>query len=679
MTGQTIETGFAAFKPRARLLKLIGSELISNEVMALAELVKNAHDADAGCVIIEFNAASAPSGEIVIRDDGCGISLETLLENWMQPAGSSKRGKDRTRSPRGRRMLGEKGVGRFAVDKLGRYLELTSRPEGSDHEVHAIFDWDRFDDDSQLLSDIENRYEVRSAGTGKRHGTELRIRGLRTAWTERMFKRLTTRLSRLRSPFNDVDPFTIYIKSDEYPSYTGELRPGLLDRAPYRLDATFNGRRTVNISLNGEPVEEYELDGEPFQCGPVRIRLYAFDLEADALARLGPRMEARAWLKECSGISLFRDGFRVWPYGEPQDDWLRLDQRRVNNPTLRLSNNQVVGFVEITGDLNSELRDQTNREGLIQNEAFEHLRILVHRVLNVLETDRLARRHPKASRATSVEQTSAQDSVTDAIEALVAKAEQSSPELARELRGLAKRTRSLLEAEKSRQKKMTETYADLAAAGQMAISYVPALARTLEKMRAGFHGLRSASSTGPAPSLIVDDLDSAIDFMEEQLESIAPPSTASRERRRTIDLIRELRIAQQKLAPLFDRHRAEMFELSVPETGAMRTEMAPESFQRVLHLLAENSLEASHEPCVKIEARQDGTFWVLEIVDSGPGIAPALEDHVFAPFFTTKEGHLGMGLTLARNLLEIANASIEIASGDAPGTRLVLRFEQKRS
>ncbi len=80
-----------------------------------------------------------------------------------------------------------------------------------------------------------------------------------------------------------------------------------------------------------------------------------------------------SWLREWSGISVYRDAFRVLPYGEPDDVWLRLDQRRVNNSVVRLSNNQVCGFVEISGDTNPDLKDQTNRGGLIQNRAFEDL------------------------------------------------------------------------------------------------------------------------------------------------------------------------------------------------------------------------------------------------------------------------------------------------------------------
>src|SRR5207244_11044524 len=147
-----------------------------------------------------------------------------------------------------------------------------------------------------------------------------------------------------------------------------------LERAPYNIDVAFNGNDTLRISIDGGPVAIQRWNGPgPLTCGPVRARLYAFDLETEALSKVGPRTEARAWLKEWSGISVYRDGFRVWPYGEPHDDWLRLDQRRVNNPVVRLSNNQIVGFVEISRVRNNGLRDQTTSEGYLHSESFHKL------------------------------------------------------------------------------------------------------------------------------------------------------------------------------------------------------------------------------------------------------------------------------------------------------------------
>ena len=251
------------------------------------------------------------------------------------------------------------------------------------------------------MSEVKSRWELRPASVVPKHGTILRIARPRALWNERMFRRLSTRLSRLRSPFRDGDNFTIRIESDEFPQYSGELRTDVLDRAPYRIEAQFDGNATVEINVNGTRSVEHLWNGtSDLRCGPVKIRIFGFDLETEAVARVGPRMEVRAWLREWSGISVYRDGFRVWPYGEPHDDWLRLDQRRVNNPVVRLSNNQVVGFVEISRDGNPELADQTNREGLLHNRAYEDLRRLLYFVLQILEAERQAKRHP-TTRVTS--------------------------------------------------------------------------------------------------------------------------------------------------------------------------------------------------------------------------------------------------------------------------------------
>ena len=227
--------GAIAFQPRARLLKLIGEELISDEVVALSELVKNSHDADARTVIVTFRGVSSPGGSLEVRDDGIGMDASTLLGRWMEPAASTKVGKGRQITRKGRRVLGEKGVGRFAADKLARCLEIVSRCRARSDEIHAVVDWDLFDNGSLLLSEVLNRWEVRPAREVGPHGTLLRMTGLRAAWSERMFRRLSIRLSRLLSPFRQDDPFVIRIESDEFPHYSGELRADFLDRAPYRV------------------------------------------------------------------------------------------------------------------------------------------------------------------------------------------------------------------------------------------------------------------------------------------------------------------------------------------------------------------------------------------------------------------------------------------------------------
>jgi hypothetical protein len=516
------KSGQVAFQPRARLLKLIGEELISDEVVAVSELVKNGHDADASEVVIAFRSVTTEAGEIDVCDDGHGMNLETLLKRWMEPAASTKTGNGRQLTRRGRRVLGEKGVGRFAADKLARHLEIVSRARGSKEEVRAMIDWDVFDDDSLLLAEVKNRWEVRAASAIRKQGTLLRMTGLRSTWTERMFRRLSIRLSRLLSPFRQGDRFTIRIESDEFPQYSGELRADFLQKAPYRIEAVFDGLETISIKVNGRAAIKQRWNGTgELACGPVRIRMYAFDLEAEALAKIGPRTEVRGWLREWTGVSIYRDGFRVLPYGEPHDDWLRLDQRRVNSPVDHLSNNQVIGFIDIGRDRNPDLSDQTNREGLIHNRALDDLRRLVIYSMQALEAERQSIRHP-------------------------AKRNGSSGDIARQLRQMQKQIEEQARKDTAHQCQVIAGYSGLAAIGQMAAGLAAVLPHELDRIRQLIESTRTILSNRKVPEVRdnLENLAACLGQLEEFQRAMSTV-TGNADRRRAIDMVAEARNYQR--------------------------------------------------------------------------------------------------------------------------------------
>jgi len=614
--------------------------------VALTELVKNAHDADASTVTISFRRVGAPEGEIVVQDDGCGMRLETVLGVWMEPGATSKGPLGRGFTPRGRRVLGAKGVGRFAADKLARRLELVTRPAGDATEVRAVFDWDRFDQDSSMLADVRNRWEVIPASTIPAHGTVLRMTGLRAAWSERMFRRLCTRLARLRPPLRTSDDFAIRVESDEFPEYSGEVRVDFLDRAPYRIEAVFDGESSVQVMLDGgRPVRHAWNGGEPLRCGPARVRVFAFDLETDAIGRIGPRTDVRGWLREWSGISVYRDGFRIWPYGEPHDDWLRLDQRRVNNPVVRLSNNQVVGFVEISGEANPGLQDQTNREGLIHGRAFDDLRRLLHHVLHLLETKRQTVRHPAGGNGGG--------------------------------NGAHAGARRTLEPAALR--RSLEGYAELAAAGQSAALLALTFRPLVEDLRKHLAGLRDliAPFNGSSRARVVRELEVLAGAIDEQATMMAHPNVPSS--RRTIDVVVELERCRARLRPLLDLVGVQM---DVRRGRLLRVEMRPDTFHHLVCILVKNALEWAHTvraPRVRVVARPRGDHGELLFIDNGPGIPRAIAARVFEPMVSGREGGRGMGLTVARTLVELHGGEIEIASRRGRGAAIRILLPRKRA
>ena len=674
-------SGTIAFRPRARLLKLIGEELISDDVVAVSELVKNAHDADALTVTVSFRGVTGPEGEIEVRDDGCGMDLDTLLGRWMEPAASAKVGQNGMVTARGRRVLGEKGVGRFAADKLARKLEVISRSSGSPDEVHAFVDWDLFADGKLMLEEVENRWELRPPRAIPRHGTHLHLTGLRSVWTERMFRRLSIRLARLLSPFGERDRFGISIESDEFPEYSGELRSDILDRAPYRIEARFEGSDTVSLTIGSRSTQiRWNGQGE-LTCGPVGIRLLAFDLEGEALARIGPRMEVRAWLKEWTGVSIYRDGFRVWPYGEPHDDWLRLDQRRVNNPVGHLSNNQVIGFIDIGRDANPELIDQTNREGLMNNRALEDLRRLVYFVLQILEAERQSIRHPvKRSLPSLNGHTNDGATVTAELERL---AESAAPEIGRELRRIGQKIEEQFSRERMSHDRLVDGYAGLAAVGQMTALMLPAVPRDVERLREDLEALRKAVA-GAGLSQHARMFDRLVGGLESITERVGLLHVAagSGDRRRAIDLSAELEAFRKLTAHILESQGVKL-EMECPQGEVIRTEMRPENFHCLLQVLTSNSLDwlrgkVGPRIRVTVTGLPDGCEIIFS--DNGPGVAPEISHCIFNPLFSCKEGGRGMGLTIARQLVEAHGGQIHlILDGRRRGANFRIVLPRKRS
>ena len=146
----------ATFRPRARLLSLLGEQLISDQAVGLIELVKNAYDADATYIEIELTGlSSVDTSQIVLRDNGFGMSLADIEQKWLSPAVDHKerQKKAKQRTPRGRLPIGEKGVGRFAVHQLGHRFQLISRAAKSPEVVLEV-NWDDFESGDVFLDDV---------------------------------------------------------------------------------------------------------------------------------------------------------------------------------------------------------------------------------------------------------------------------------------------------------------------------------------------------------------------------------------------------------------------------------------------------------------------------------------------------------------------------------------------
>ena len=415
---EKIKNGTFVFRPRARLIKTIGEELISDDKVAILELVKNSYDAystlEEGYSIVEitFNGQvrnkddrdklryiEKENASITVYDEGVGMDFDTVRSAWMEPATNFKKLPKNQNTHK--KFAGEKGIGRFASAKLASKLELITKQQGKD-EIVVKFDWNDFSNENDYLEDISVDWIIRPAQEIKDHGTILRLLDLNEDWDENKLRDLRVALSRLLNPIVPTEDFLISVNlPTELSDLSGVIeRPETLNRPNYAIKGTIIENGTPKDFMfysktQGDwetlPFKDGQFGlGRPYLAGPFSFEFKIWNRENDDLKVLARETgslvkNVKKDLDELCGISIYRDNIRVLPYGNVNNDWARLDLRRVNNPTMRLSNNQIVGYISIGIESNPLLKDQSNREGIVESQAFEDIKDYIKLILNEVE------------------------------------------------------------------------------------------------------------------------------------------------------------------------------------------------------------------------------------------------------------------------------------------------------
>lgn len=411
------------FRPRARVLQLLGDELIGNPRLAVFELVKNAYDADANEVVVQIDLTSKDEPSIMVTDDGEGMTREVVQSVWLVPGDDhrQKQREQRIRSTKHHRLpLGEKGLGRFAVHKLGNRIRLITRAQNSDECVVDI-DWNELIS-KPFLDEAPVKITVRPPRVfaGERTGTRIEVRELRPpVWTRAEIRRLYTQITSICSPFQEPGGFRATLMVPGKDSWITGLPDfaEIIDRAIWKFvfllkdgkfDWSYEFRQVAGFNLDGRLVSK---NGDRLKLprttragrtdrkvvadkiatrgiGPIRGEFHVFDRDREVLRRLGDTRLLTRYLDENGGIRVYRDGIRVYNYGERGDDWLGLDLRRVNIPTRRISRNIILGAVHLSLESSDGLIEKTNREGFVENDACDRLRRIVLGALGALEAER---------------------------------------------------------------------------------------------------------------------------------------------------------------------------------------------------------------------------------------------------------------------------------------------------
>lgn len=394
----------AQFSVMARTLSHLGDQLISNSAVAILELIKNSYDAKSKKVTITINQRKKT---MLIEDQGHGMSMSDIKEKYLVVGTDARLVEKRTvvRSDVLNKLpLGEKGLGRFATMKLGSKLVLVTKKIDSNRSV-LLINWDRFSYDQHLrIEDIKvHLFEETVTQPENNSYTKIKLYHLRdfcdqSIWDKRKFELFyTSQFMKYLNPFRPHLGFQIKLRIIPHQGQLYEYSPGsistkLLEQAHYKLKGSIiqekvNSEFYVRLDDGREftgDINEFipEMEGKfsdlESNYGPIKFEFYFFNRRGDRLKEIKgfeKLSEVRKLLDQFNGgVMIYRDNFRVLPYAEPGNDWLDMDKdTQFRSEGIRFNTLQTVGAIFIMSDTNSMLIDQTNREGLIQNSAYNNL------------------------------------------------------------------------------------------------------------------------------------------------------------------------------------------------------------------------------------------------------------------------------------------------------------------
>jgi C4-dicarboxylate-specific signal transduction histidine kinase len=723
----------AAFRPRARLVSILGEHLISDQAVGLIELVKNAYDADATEVHVEVLDVGDPSRTaVIIRDNGCGMTLDDVRTKWLSPAVDHKERdkRDGRRTALGRLPIGEKGVGRFAVHQLGHRLEMVTRAAGQ-REVLLAIDWDRFDVDDVFLDSVPVSVSEREPDVfhGERTGTLMRVSGARAAWAPKLLKKVHRTLRRLQSPLAEEDQrFRVRLRCPDFPELEAIDPTDILPKAHYEFRALVQdtgrcdleyicrhpgtpARELADGDVDLVPLAREELQADRPRCGPFWLNLYVWDRSKDYLQASGA---SRNELDALCGVSLFRDGLRILPYGEPGDDWLLLDQERIQAPADRIGNNQVIGLVQFDQAANLQLRDKTNREGVIENDAFLDLRALVRaairQFLKYWKNDRPSAREKTRAPKTGTLQgartvaTALRDTASDDVEVEVPatampgggadvpqteetlREDEPRVEVVSQRRALEILLEHISGTEQSirERDRRLEILLQLAGTGLAAERVVHEFGRHVVAASESVGVLRKLAARDEYSRAAVAVLDASIETLRSEFRVLAPYEMMGRaERARPISLHALAHVAIELNRGSLSSARVE--GSVVGDDWSIRARPTP-----LLQIL-DNLV---HNACSWLTGMPEGATRRVAVVliphaarvvvaDSGPGIDDETAPHIFDPFFSMKAGGKGLGLYISSELAARMGGTLRLAGEEdcaevpawATGAKFVLDFD----
>jgi len=642
---------------------------------------------------------------IEIEDDGDGMSLEDLQDVYLTIGTRSRRSEksswNENEQP-ARILLGDKGVGRLSVMRLGDKLSVTTTKTGESHWNKLDIDWKIFSHDSDALlheiSIVPLKGEPKNDTSLK--GTKIRISDLKADWDRIYFAEiLNTDFARMVDPFDRHRAnrlFRIYYNAEQVtlPQVAKRLIESAHSEVSFDFfydqngDANITGEMIYRLHANKRKSISYNEIGLISltnsksvkiikELGPFKVNFIWFNRKyLTAFEGLGTKDDVKKLVKQwAGGLMVFRDGFRINPYGGPDDDWLLLDKKAFARSGYKLNRQQLIGRVRLNWR-NKFLVEQTNREGLVDNEHKKAFIKILQKILEdfknfsqKIETD-LKREELTTIDVLKQRVLDAKTEVQKRIRKIAVEVpEQAGP--LNEVERLVKQLASHIDGADeiiADYKDDRRKFVHLAGLGLMVELILHELGRATGNTLGTLDSIDPATLPGRLPS-VFETLGSQLKTLQKRIDTLDPLSTSRRQIKETfltfevVQQIVDARHAQAK------RHNVKLYIDNI--SSSWRIKAVKGMFIQIMENFLSNSfywlihqtiVKPDFKPVIKITL--DSALKTISVSDNGPGIEPERVDEIFEPFVTSKppgQGN-GLGLYITRELAEYHDWNVEVVN-----------------